>query len=433
MLKQFLEHCDVYNLIPDFQSAYRENYSTETSLVKLANDILTSMDQGRVTMIAILDLSAVFDMVDHSIFLQIMNKNFGISGNALQLFESDLSPRGFKVCVNEQYSKEKDLTFSVPQGSCAGAPLFTAYCSPIEDHVANNVNLNGFADDHSIRMDFNPNNSMAEHDVYSDISESLLSIKSWMHQMRLKLNGEKTEFMLFGNKPQVNKCQTRALEFDGETIPRSEIVKYLGGYLDRNMTFEKHINTKCKAAMANFVKIKTIRKYITVEVTTLLCLTMCISHLDYSNVMLFGLPKRSLNKMQRVQNMCAKLTLRRSRYDSSTNALKELHWLPIVKRIEYKICLLTFKALSGRAPKYLSDLIQLGEFPMNTRQSKDDLLLKQPRWRTKTFGPRSFSNAAPTVWNTLPYKLRSTNNIETLKLVLKLIYFRVILTLSKLY
>ena len=145
MLHQFTDHCKAYNLIPDFQSAYRQNYSTETALVKMCSDILMGMERQEVTMVAIMDLSAAFDTEDHDIFLSILEKRFGIAETALEWFNSYLSPRGFKVCINSCYSKEKDLTFSVPQGLCAGAVLFTAYCSPIEDYVHNSCTINGFA------------------------------------------------------------------------------------------------------------------------------------------------------------------------------------------------------------------------------------------------------------------------------------------------
>ena len=73
MLKQILQHCKDNHLLPDFQSAYQANYSTETGLVKLVNDILWSMEQRQIMMVVLLDLSAAFDTVDHDILLSILN------------------------------------------------------------------------------------------------------------------------------------------------------------------------------------------------------------------------------------------------------------------------------------------------------------------------------------------------------------------------
>ena len=90
MLKQLLQHCEDNHLLPNFQSAYRANYSTETSLVKMVNDILWSMEQRHIMTAVFLDLSAAFDTVDHDILLSILNKQFGICGKALKWFDSYL-------------------------------------------------------------------------------------------------------------------------------------------------------------------------------------------------------------------------------------------------------------------------------------------------------------------------------------------------------
>ena len=95
-----------------------------------------------------------------------------------------------------------------------------------------------------------------------------------------------------------------------------------------------------------------------------LVLMLCISHLDYANALLYGMTKKLKSKYQRIQNMCAKLVLNKKKYDSATKCLQELHWLPIKQRIQntqtkHKILQMTHKALSGQAPKYIQELIQI--------------------------------------------------------------------------
>ena len=92
MLQQLMEHCKNHNLLPDFQSAYRKHYSMETSLIRLTNDILWSMERQHITSLAILDLSAAFDTVDHDILLHILEQKFGFCGNALKWFQNYLRP-----------------------------------------------------------------------------------------------------------------------------------------------------------------------------------------------------------------------------------------------------------------------------------------------------------------------------------------------------
>ena len=144
-----------------------------------------------------------------------------------------------------------------------------------------------------------------------------------------------------------------------DIIELSGKVKYLGGVIDNMINFESHVSLKVQKAMANFIKIKSICKYITREACTTLVLMLCMSHLDYSNTLLYELPNKTIKRYQVIQNICAKLVLGRPKYSSSTEALKCLHWLPIQQRITYKIGLLTFKCINKAAPKYPQDLITM--------------------------------------------------------------------------
>ena len=106
------------------------------------------------------------------------------------------------------------------------------------------------------------------------------------------------------------------------------------------------------------------------------------------------------------------------KYDHVTPVLKKLHWLPVASRIEYKIGLLTYKCLHGLAPKYMCDLIvkQQSVRPLRSASLHRLQVLKT---NTKTFGPRAFTSAAPTVWNNLPEHVKSADNIDNFKKLLK--------------
>ena len=108
MLLQVSKHCKKYQLQPDYQSAYREHYSCETSILKISNDILWGMEAQSITSLVALDLLAAFDTVDHEILLSILSFKYGIKSNALKWFDQYLRPRSFKVTVNGVYSKDRD-------------------------------------------------------------------------------------------------------------------------------------------------------------------------------------------------------------------------------------------------------------------------------------------------------------------------------------
>ena len=424
MLLQLSRHCEDFNLQPDYQSAYRENYSCETAVLRISNDILWAFERQSITSLVAIDLSAAFDTVDHAILLNILNGKFGITDKALKWFDSYLRPRSFKVIIDQQCSNNQDLDVSVPQGSCAGANLFNLYCSPLNDVVPTDLRLSGFADDHSIRGTFKAGNIQQENTTKEKIEACMLNIKHWMDTVRLKMNPSKTEFIYFGGRQQLRKCSTDSLDVAGDLILRSHTIRYLGAYLDENLNYKLHINKKCQAAMFNYFKIKGIRRLLDIPTATCLCLSLCISHLDYCNSLLYGLPDNTIKRLQRVQNMCARLILRRGKQDSITQCLKELHWLPIRQRINYKILILTHKCLNGQGPQYLKELLIPHTHRRQGLRSNTQLdLLVRPFTKLKTFADRSFSIAAPTLWNQLPTALRQMDPL-TFKKELKTHLFR---------
>ena len=107
-----------------------------------------------------------------------------------------------------------------------------------------------------------------------------------------------------------------------------------------------------------------------------------------------------------------------------TPILKNLHWLPIEQRIHYKILLLTFKALNGLAPQYLSSLLQPYSVEAYALRSNDNNKLVQPKARTKTYGERAFAYAAPTLWNRLPVEIRSITSVNCFKTSIKTLLFK---------
>ena len=154
--------------------------------------------------------------------------------------------------------------------------------------------------------------------------DMVANIASWMDTMHLKLNPDKTKFTMFGYRNQLGKCMTSYVTISDSTIPKSSSVKYLGVTLEKNLNIKGHILTKCRKAIPNFVRICNIRQYLTKDACTTLVLSLCISHLDYANALSYGLPNKTISHLQMVQTVCAKLTLKKSKYDSTREALAQL-------------------------------------------------------------------------------------------------------------
>ena len=127
VLSQIDAHLVGNSLKEVYQSAYKAKHSTETALLKVKTDLLNATDDGNVSVLALLDLSAAFDTLDHSILLERLNVTFGIRGTVLKWLESYLYQRSQSVIVGQELSPPSTLRFGVPQGSVLGPVLFSLY------------------------------------------------------------------------------------------------------------------------------------------------------------------------------------------------------------------------------------------------------------------------------------------------------------------
>ena len=132
-----------------------------------------------------------------------------------------------------------------------------------------------------------------------------------------------------------------------------------------------------------------------------------------------------LERLQKVQNSAARLVLKARKRDHVTPLLRDLHWLPIQARIEYKLSTFCHSFFSGTAPEYLSTLLHVYVPSRQLRSSSDSKLLRIPHVKTKSFGQRSFSYVAPSVWNSLPQEVRNVTLTSDFKTALKTHLFKV--------
>ena len=245
-----------------------------------------------------------------------------------------------------------------------------------------------------------------------------------MFANKLKLNDEKTEFIIFGSAPGLKKVNTTSISVGDQSIIASSSIRNIGVFLDSNMKMDSQIKNICKSAWYHLFNIGKIRNYITTHQAKSVVHAYVTSKLDLNNALLAGVPLTITSKLQQIQNAAAKLITRSKKYDHVTPILRELHWLPIHQRILFKLLLMTFKALNGIGPAYLRDLLVLYQPSRVLRSASDPLLLVVPKSRLKTYGDRSFSIVAPVQWNKLPLEIRSCQTVNAFKSLLKTLLFK---------
>jgi len=185
----------------------------------------------------------------------------------------------------------------------------------------------------------------------------------------------------------------------------------------------KHISSICSNTHVHLCNIGAIRHLLTDTAASQVVHALITSRLDYCNSLLYGIPDNKLCRLQRIQNIAARITSRCSKHCHITPVLMELHWLPVKIRILFKVLLLTYRVLNRKAPSYLSDLI-IPYSQERSLRSASQFLLSIPKTRLKTYGARCFSAAAPHEWNLLPLAIRQSPSLDTFKTRLKTYFFK---------
>ena len=211
------------------------------------------------------------------------------------------------------------------------------------------------------------------------------------------------------------------LKIGDSLIKPSSSVKNLGVVFDDEHRLEKAISSVCQGAHHHIYSIGKIRKYLTRASLETLVHALITSKLDYCNSLLSGASVAQIQRLQRVQNTAARLVSGRRKFDHITPVLKELHWLPVAKRIEFKIALLVFKILHNLAPDYLTELITPYHPARDLRSAGQNLLVVPPSSTSILDGV--FSVVAPRLWNSLPQQIRDVDDINIFKTKLKTLLF----------
>ncbi len=214
------------------------------------------------------------------------------------------------------------------------------------------------------------------------------------------------------------------LTLDGCSHDSSSSVRNLGVLFDSNLSFDSHVSSICKTAffhLKNISKLRPMLSMLSMWNAEMLIHAFMTSRLDYCNAVLCGCSAHLINKLKMVQKAAARVLTRIRKYDHISPVLSTLHWLSIKHRIDFEILLITYKALIGLAPQYLSELLSHSS-PPRPLQNSGHLII--PRISKQTEGGRSFFYLAPKLWNNLPNNVREADTLCQFKSRLKTHLFK---------
>ena len=430
---QIKHHITSNNLDNLHQSAYKTGHSTETALLKIKSDIHANLAQNKPTALILLDLSAAFDTIDHDKLLDRLRSWFGFSNKVFAWFTSYLGDRSQSVKVKDSISDSRPLNQGVPQGSVLGPLLFTMYTTPLSALLTSfkSIQHHLYADDTQIYISLTPHNAAS---VISELQDCLNSIKLWMNSNKLKLNADKTEFILFGSDTQRSKLShIFPINILGNMLSPVDKVRNLGVVFDAAFTFSPQVSSICSSCYYQIRDLTRIRRFLNKSTAISVANALVGSRIDYCNSLLDSVSDFDLRRLRSIQYALCRIINRTSRYSRERMSphLKALHWLPIRQRIDFKWFLLMYKFINTGLPPYFRDYFVPYSSTVATRCSKqgkiylnrDIVPFSRRLFKSKTHYDNSFCISGPARWNKLPMEIRSAPTVRSFRSKLKAFLF----------
>ena len=407
---------DVNKILYKFQSGFRQNHSTDTSLSYLNDRILGGLDEGLFTGMILIDLQKAFDTIDHDIFLK-KAKCMGFSESAIKWYKSYLEDRYFVVNVAGENSEKASLNCGVPQGSVLGPLIFLMYVNDMVQAVKCDLYL--YADDSCLVCRGKDINAIED-----TLNRNFNSLCDWFIDNRLSIHfGEdKTKSIIFGSKRRLKDTHTLAIRRGDIEIKQHKEVKYLGCIFDCNTSGEAMALKVLNKVNSRLRFLYRKQAILNGPLRRLLCNALIQPHFDYASQAWYpNLTKTLSIKLQRAQNKCIRFCLNLdNRAHLDKKEFKDINWLPVKERVAQRIRVTAFNFFNGTSPLYMSEIFIPHETVQATRNSKHRF--KVPLKKTN-MGQNSLSYLGPKLWNDLPSELKLSKSKNIFKHKIKSAYF----------
>ena len=410
---QLYEYISDNQLFSNTQHGFRKHLSTETALVNITEKMYNNIDDNKISLLTLCDLSKAFDSVSHPILLSKM----GFLYIDEFWFKDYLSNRTQAVKINNHVSSKQVVEFGVPQGSVLGPILFNIFINDLNDALQlEGITMIQFADD----VQFMYSDKIENLDLLVNKTEqTMMKINEYFSRNGLKINSSKTQFLFVGSRSYILRIPEEIrIRVGSAFVKPSDTVKNLGLTMDRFLSFDDHVLKLCNKATGLLCFINRNKDYLDKTSRKIIVESLITSLFTYCSVIWGGCSAAATQKLQRAQNFSSKIIDGTGKkYDRATPFIEKLNWLKMDKKLIYDILVFVFKVLKGDIPNYAIQFPYVNSLQgrRNTRQDKDLLV---PRKRT-FIADRALNVKGPKYWNSLPLEIKSLVNLKIFKSKLK--------------
>ena len=233
-----------------------------------------------------------------------------------------------------------------------------------------------------------------------NFNKDLASVSKWLLANKLTLNKSKTEFMLIGSRQRLRSFvrHSPSLNIGGAQISQVPSTKSLGIYIDENLTWNVHIENLSRKIASGIGAVKRIRPFIPHRTLRFIYNYLVKPYFDYCNVVWGNCNKTLANKLQKLQNLAARV-LTSAAFDTSTEYLFQvLNWRKLESQRQIQKACMVYKSLNGLAPDYLrSRFVERSTITgYSLRNTEDKHTVPLPR---TNFLKNSFRYSGAVLWN----------------------------------
>jgi hypothetical protein len=397
--KRLYHYLNTNKLLSMSQYGFQRHMSTEQAILEFQDRIVDNLASKKWCSGIFLDLSKAFDTLDHAILLSKMH-HLGVRGIALQWFKSYLSNRSQFVELENIKSSHKAITCGVPQGSILGPLLFLVYINDIVDHITN-CNAILFADDTTIIF-----NDINFDNLILKMNETLTSIYKWLCLNKLSLNVDKTNYVLF-RRPQRKLPYQPEVLIDSKKITHVKETKFLGVYIDENMSWKKHCNVVASKCLKVVSILTRLKHSLPMNILLTIYSSLFLPHISYAITAWGNCSTKDFKRLSILQKKAIRI-ISKSRYNSHTQPLfKVTKMLTIEDLYRLDCCKILFKVRQNILKPYFINALRpnYAVHTYNTRQTND--IFQQNV--TMSIQSQLLNHKISTAWNKLPISLKSDN------------------------